>query len=555
MKTRWYKDVVFYQIYPRSFCDSKSDGIGDIKGIISKLDYLKELGIGGIWLSPIYKSPNFDMGYDISDYYKVSKDYGTMEDFDLLIKELKKKDIKIIIDLVVNHTSDEHNWFIESKKSIDNPYRNYYIWKKGKGKDGLKPPNNWTSRFLGPAWTYDGNTKEWYLHLFTDKQPDLNWDNIKVREEIKDICNYWFEKGVNGFRCDVITYIVKNQTFENGKYKPLIVGDEHFVMYGKWHEYIKYLHKESWSKYDSYIIAEGMGAKYKDVLDATNELNKEFDSFITFDHMSIDFIKGLIPRKKLNLIKLKISYNKWQQLPKENWQTLYNENHDQPRSVSRYIKNTEYHDEGAKMLFTTEVFLKGTPYIFQGQEIGMTNYPLKMEDYNDIFSQMVFKKSSKTLIGRTLFKKYMSSYARENARTSMQWNDSAFAGFSSSKVWYRVNPNKDRINVDKQQKNLSSILLYYKSLIALRTNNEVIKFGEYKDLLPTHKMLYVYTRSYKNKTYLVCSNFFDKEVKMDLSKVFDKKIGFVILSNYEVAGERNINDILKPYETRVFYFK
>ncbi|NCA68014.1 MAG: glucohydrolase, partial [Clostridia bacterium] len=336
MKTRWYKNAVIYQIYPRSFMDSDGDGVGDIKGIISKLDYLKELGVNAVWLSPVYRSPNFDNGYDISDYRDISPEFGTRKDFLAMLKGMKERGIRLIMDLVVNHTSIEHNWFIESRKSKDNPYRDYYVWRRGSGKDGMKPPNNWSSRFVGKAWSYDETTQEWYLHLFSKEQPDLNWENPKVRQEIADICNYWLELGVDGFRCDVITYISKDTRFINGKWNIALRGDEHFVIGPKYHDYIKELYERSWGRFDTMIVGEAIGTRFEQASSLIDEKHAELDSIFNFEHMETDMYWQFLPHK-FCLPKFKKIMSKWQSLPHTSWNSLYLENHDQPRSLPRFV--------------------------------------------------------------------------------------------------------------------------------------------------------------------------------------------------------------------------
>ncbi len=552
MKTRWYKDTVVYQIYPKSFCDSNGDGIGDINGIISKLDYIKSLGVDAVWISPMYKSPQADNGYDVSDYKDIDPMYGTMADFKRLVKELKARDIKLIMDLVVNHTSSKHKWFEESRSSKTNKYRDYYIWKKGRGKDGKCPPNNWTSRFSGPAWTYDETTKEWYLHLFTVDQPDLNWNNPKVRQEIVKICKYWLDLGVDGFRCDVITYVAKDQDFKNGKFHLALVGDEYFVMAPPWHLYMKQMCSKIWSKYDTLIVAEGAGANYRNVYEATSEITKEFDSFITFEHLEVDYKFSFLP-VKFNLPKFKTIMRKWQQMPRECWPTLYLENHDQPRSVSRYIKDEKYHEEGAKMLAACLQLQRGTPYIYQGQEIGMTNCYFDWPEFKDGFVPML-EKTIKRIFPplKPIAKKVLNKKGRDNARTPMQWNNKKYAGFSTVKPWIKVNENKQDINVEKQQDDPNSILNFYRQIVALRKNNPVIIDGAYIEYLKDDKNLYVYERRLDSKSYFVICNFKNKNVKLKLPKSLYYEDSKKLLGNYPDSYS-SLNDCtLRPYEVIVY---
>ena len=557
IKTRWYKDSVIYQIYPRSFADSNNDGIGDLKGITQKLDYVKSLGVDAIWLSPVYKSPNFDNGYDISDYYQINEEFGTMEDFEEFSRECKKREIKIIMDLVANHTSNEHQWFTESKKGKDNPFSDFYIWKKGKGKNGKKPPNNWSSRFSGPAWTYDENRKEWYLHLFTKQQPDLNWENPKVREEIVKICEFWFDKGVDGFRCDVLTYIAKDQSYEDGKYKIGLKGTEKFAMYGPWHEYVKELNDKSWKNHNSMIVAEGQDATFTEVKKATDENNGEIDTFFSFEHLTADTFFDYLP-KKLDLVKFKKIINKCQQLQKENWNTIFLENHDLLRSVSRYIKGSEYYNIGAKMLCVFMMFQKGTPYVYQGQELGMTNCHFDYNEFRDGMAFQMFdtvKSVSKLLI--PLAVKIMNIRGRDNARVPMQWDNTQNAGFNNegSPTWIKVNPNKDFINVKMEESDKDSVLNFYKRVINFRKGNEIIKNGTYRDLDPKNKKLVIYERELNNEGYVVICNFSNKTINYRF-KNFEYKstnLEFYNIENTQKSLSKKIK--ILPYQTMVYCIK
>ncbi len=553
MKTRWYKDAVFYQIYPRSFCDSNGDGIGDIQGIISKLDYLKELGINAVWLSPVYASPNDDNGYDISDYKAINPEFGTLEDWKQMVAGMHERGIRLVMDLVVNHTSDEHFWFRESRKSKDNPYRDYYIWRKGRGKDGKKPPNNWTSRFTGSAWKYDAATDEWYLHLFSEKQPDLNWDNPKVRKEVIDICNYWLSMGVDGFRCDVITYISKAEGLPMGKFNPVMCGDEHFVLGPHIHEYLNEINRESWSKYDTMIVGEAIGCKVGDAASIIAEEKNELDSAITFELMEVDMKLNFFP-VKLRLPKFKKVISAWQNLPPSCWNTLYLENHDQPRSVSRYGNGAGiYRKELAKMLAVTLHFLRGTPYVYQGQEIGMTNIALKEEEYIDIMATRIF-----TIIRKVfpplmpLARWAMSKRARDHARTPMQWSGRPGAGFTTGKPWMKINPNHVDINVENEKKNPSSVLNFYKKLISLRLGNQILRDGSYKEYFPKNRSLFVYERALGKQRYIVICNFKEKNVNLNAIDM-GARGAELVLSNYKDAPKAFTDgQTLRPYEARVY---
>ena len=555
MKTMWYKDAFFYQIYPRSFKDSNGDGIGDIRGIINKLGYLKELGIDAVWLSPCYKSPNDDNGYDISDYRDIMAEFGTLDDWKEMVKGLHGRGIRLVMDLVVNHTSDEHPWFAESRKSLDNPYRDYYFWRKGRGKDGKKPPNNWISRFGGSAWQYDDATGEFYLHLFSKKQPDLNWDNPKVREEVQDIVRYWLDLGVDGFRCDVITYISKAEGLPDGK----LGGDEHFTHGPHIHEYLKELNQKVLSKYDSMTVGEAAGVTLEKAVLYTNEGREELDSVFQFEQAEANAFFRILPRK-VSLKRTKAVFSKWQTgLHNKGWNSLYLENHDQPRCVSRYINDNKKADEtlrkqSAKMLAVMIYFQQGTPYIYQGQEIGMTNISFKNEsDHVDVMSKNVLKlvkKYAPFLKGYALGA--LKKLSRDNARTPMQWNAlDENAGFSVGKPWHRINPNYKLINVEDSRRDPNSVLNFYKKLIALRKNDGIIKNGVYLEFYKKHKDLYVYIREYKAKKLLIICNYKNKEVAYKAEKA-DFKGGELILSNYAV--DKPYGDMkLRPYECRVYY--
>ncbi|MDE6613920.1 MAG: alpha-glucosidase, partial [Clostridia bacterium] len=494
MKTRWYKDAVIYQIYPRSFCDGNGDGIGDIKGIISKLDYIKSLGVDAVWLSPVYKSPNDDNGYDISDYRDIMDEFGTLDEWKEMLEGMHSRGIKLIMDLVVNHTSDEHAWFVESRNK-DSEYRDYYIWRKGRGKNGKKPPNNWTSNFVGPAWEYDKESGEWYLHLFSKKQPDLNWENPKVRQEVADICNYWFDLGVDGFRCDVITYISKEKGLPNGKVKFPIIGQEKYTVGPRYHEYMHELNQRSFSKYDSMTVGESIGITPDNAEKAIDERVEELDTVFSFDHMGVDFAMDVLPRK-FNLAKYKKILNRWQQLPKTCQPTMFLENHDQPRCLPRFVGDYKDKRELAGMaLATSMLFMRATPYIYQGQEIGMTNCKFKEEDYLDIMATRVFTLIKKYFpILMPYARKVMLKRARDQARTPMQWTDGENAGFSTSKPWMMVNPNYKEINVEDNEKRDDSLLNFYRKAIAYRKGKDVIINGEFSLVYPKDKNIFAYIR-------------------------------------------------------------
>lgn len=540
MKTRWYKDAVIYQIYPRSFCDGNGDGIGDIRGIISKLDYLKDLGIDAVWLSPCYKSPNDDNGYDISDYRDIMDEFGTLEDWQEMVDGMHERGIKLIMDLVVNHTSDEHKWFKESRSSIDNPYRDYYIWSKCRGKNGKKPPNKWRANFLGKAWEYDENTKEYYLHLFSKKQPDLNWDNPKVRQEVIDICNYWLEKGVDGFRCDVITYIAKDFNADTNQYTNYVLGSH-------WEEYISQVNRESWSKYDTLIVGECAAIDREQAVKITDETKPLLDTAFTFEHMYIDAVR------KLKLSKLKLHYNQYQNIPKECWISNYIENHDQPRCLPRYGDDKQYRKQSATMLANSIFFLRGTPYIYQGQEIGMTNCPLKEDEYKDIMSVNVISMLNRHRIIKKLGMKILAKKARDNTRTPMQWSAEKYAGFSTAQPWMKINPNYTEINVESDLASDFSVIEYYKKLMKIRKKYiDIIRDGNYTDLMPKSEELYIYTRSLEGKTLFVECNFTGLEQRVIPPEGLDFEHSELLLANYESANTQLIPHTLRPYESKVY---
>lgn len=558
-RTRWYKDAVVYQIYPRSFCDSNGDGIGDIRGIISKLDYLKDLGITCVWLSPCYKSPNDDNGYDISDYRDIMDEFGTLEDWDEMVAGMHERGIKLVMDLVSNHSSDEHFWFQEAKKSRDNPYHDYYIWREGRGRNKKKVPNNWTSRFGGTAWEYNEATKEFYLHLFTRKQPDLNWDNPKVRKEIQDIVDFWLKRGCDGFRCDVITYISKEEGLPNGKFNPFTCGDEHFTHGPHIHEYLHELNVNVLKNYDCMTVGEGPGVGVNEGVLYTDEKREELDTVFSFEHVNVDTIMQALP-KKFKLPKLKAIFEKYQLgLRNKGWNSLFFENHDQPRSLPRFVG--DYGDrrvEAAKMLAIALYMMQGTPYVYEGQEIGMTNYPFKsLSEFEDVLVAYVIAVIDKIKIipwAKKVALKVFQKRARDHARTPMQWNDGKNAGFSEGTPWMPVNPNYKEINAEKDMADENSVWNFYKKLIAYRLGNDVIINGTFKQHYPSDKDLFVYEREYEGKKLFVVANFKNKERKFKLPDGISFKESKLVLHNYPQECELS-NMKLKPYEAFVFELK
>lgn len=514
MEKTWWKESVVYQIYPRSFCDSNGDGIGDIRGIISKLDYLKRLGVDIIWISPIYKSPNDDNGYDISDYQDIMDDFGTMEDFDELLQEAHKRNLRIIMDLVVNHTSDEHAWFTQSRESKDNPYRDYYIWREG--KDG-NPPNNWGSWFGGPAWEYDEKTDMYYMHIFSKKQPDLNWENEKVRREVYDMMLWWLDKGVDGFRMDVISLISKVQEMPDGEVRKGEYGDlEPYCAHGpRVHEYLREMNREVLSKYDIMTVGEAACVTLEEAKKYAGAGRGELDTVFQFEHMELTYgANGKWNDAPVKLTELKAVFDKWERgLEGIAWNTLFWSNHDQPRAVSRFGNEGRYWELSAKMLATCLHMMKGTPYIYQGEEIGMLNAGFQeLSDYRDVESINAYHDLvEKQGVPHEKMMEYLRKSSRDNARTPMQWDDTEHAGFSTGEPWIAVNPNYKYINAKVQMNDPTSIYNYYQKLIELRHENELIVYGDFELLLPDSEEIFAYRRTLGEEELLVLCNFTDRQ--------------------------------------------
>lgn len=542
MERQWWHSSVVYQIYPRSFNDSNGDGIGDINGIREKLDYLKELGIDVIWLSPVYKSPNDDNGYDISDYCDIMDEFGSMEDMDNLLKEANERGIKILMDLVVNHTSDEHKWFIEAKKSKDNEYRDYYIWRDA--VDGHEP-NDLGSTFSGSAWQYDETTNQYYLHLFSKKQPDLNWENEKVRNEVYKMMNFWVDKGIGGFRMDVIDLIGK-------------VPDERITGNGpKLHEYLQEMNKAALEGKNLLTVGETWGATPEVAKLYSNPERNELSMVFQFEHIGLDQVEGKEKwdLKPLNLLDLKNILSKWQtELEGQGWNSLFWNNHDLPRIVSRWGNDKEYRVLSAKMLATLLHGMKGTPYIYQGEELGMTNVRFEsIDEYNDIESLNMYK--DRISKGYTHDEIMESIYVkgRDNARTPMQWNDSENAGFTTGTPWLAINKNYNEINAKQCLEDENSIFHHYRKLINIRKNNDTIIYGDYTLLCPEDKNIFAYTRELNGDKILVICNFYDKEVAFDFDDNFDSSE--ILLSNYEDSSLLTEKLNLRPYEAIMFRVK
>ncbi len=554
MQNKWYKEAVFYQIYPRSFKDGNGDGIGDIAGIISKVDYLASLGIDAIWFSPLYASPNADFGYDISDYKAINPEYGTMEQFDEMVRLLHDRNIRVVMDLVINHTSDKHKWFVEARKSKENPYRDYYYWADGKGKNGKKPPNNWTSFFLGSAWQYDQTTDQYYLHLFDKNQPDLNYHNPKVMEEIKSILRFWLDKGVDGFRCDVITLLDKTDGLPDGKPTIAIRGSEHFIDGPRMESYLSEL-QSVLTQYDAFTVGESVFIDVPKALRYTTEGNTYLDTIFAFDHMSADNhfgIKQLV--KPFNLVQLKTTIRTWQQgMYGKAWNTLYWENHDQARIVGRYCSATSHTKQGAKMLATVLMTLSGTPFVYQGQEIGTTSPRMQnLADYQDVESLRSFETMRK-IFGKKGAMKRIAYCSRDNARVPVQWASTANAGFTDgATTWLKVNPDYVNTNVADEENVPDSVLNYYRKLIALRHADKAFVYGTYKDYYPHDKRLMCYLRESQYGTLFVVANFADKDVKFAVPKEIANQGFTFVTSNYDDTPQTLTNCTLRPYEAAVY---
>ena len=553
MEKRWWKESVVYQIYPRSFCDSNGDGIGDLNGITGKLDYLKELGIDVIWLSPVYKSPNDDNGYDISDYQAIMEEFGTMEDFDRMLATAHEKGIKIMMDLVVNHTSDEHKWFIESRKSTDNPYRDYYIWRPAKEDGSL--PNNWGSCFSGPAWEYDKTTDMYFLHLFSKKQPDLNWDNPAVRQDVFDMMNWWLKKGVDGFRMDVISLISKEpglpdkETGINGYATFNVSANGPHV-----HEYLQEMRQKALNNADTITVGECSGVTLEEAKKYARSDEKELNMVFQFEHMDVDSDEkaGKWTTRKMDLRDLKKILTRWQKgLQDIAWNSLYWENHDQPRSVSRFGNDSdEYREISAKMLATCIHMMQGTPYVYQGEELGMTNCPFNtLDNFRDLESINAFHELTEQ--GKMTEEDMMAAIGykgRDNARTPMQWDDSAYAGFSTANPWIMVNPNYTKINAKDQINREDSVFKYYQKLIKLRHESELIVYGTYDLILDDDKDIYAYIRTLGDEKLIVYCNFSENTREVELPEEFTN--GKVLISNY-IDAKVNHKITLRPYEAIV----
>ncbi len=550
----WYKELVVYQIWPRSFCDGNGDGIGDLQGMLSKMDYLEDLGINCIWFSPLYPSPNADFGYDIADYRNIHPDYGDLDLFKKVLDEAHKRGIKVIMDLVVNHTSDEHQWFIHSQDK-NSPYHDYYIWRKGR-LGGKLPPNNWLSCFEGGAWEYNKKLNEYYLHVFAKKQPDLNHDNPKVREEVKEVMKFWLDMGVDGFREDVITFISKRPGLPNGIPLPVGTGIEHYMDGPNIHKYLRE-YREVTDKYDCFTVGEAPMMTPSNALKYIDESNKELDLMFHFQHIEADAFLIDYLQKPFDLKSMKRAFTSWQnKINGRAWNTLYIENHDHPRIISRY-GSEKYRTESGKMLANMYMLQQGTPFIYQGQEIGMLNTRLNsIDEYEDVFVKNNYNVArNKLRIKESKCFELAVKSTRDNARTPVQWDDSENAGFSTGKPWFPVNQNYHEINAQKEAENPDSILNHYKKLIQFKKENEVAIYGDYKEHYKNSSKLYVYERNYKGKRLLVINSFTEDNVAFEAPKGFDLEKGKPILCNYPNPTVQGNGFKTRPYETRVYLFE
>lgn len=535
---QWWRESVVYQIYPKSFQDTNSDGIGDLPGIITRLDYLEKLGVEAIWLSPVYQSPNFDNGYDISDYESINPEFGSMEDIELLIDEAKKKNIRILMDLVLNHTSDKHQWFLEAKKGKDNPYRDYYIWRDPiNGEE----PNDLRAGFGGSAWEHDGKSNQYYFHLFSKQQPDLNWENPQLRQEIWKMMRFWLDKGVAGFRLDVIDLIGK-------------VPDEKITVNGpKLHEYLQEMNQEVLTGRNTLTVGEAWSASPEIAQLYGDPYRNELSMIFSFEHMVLDEQPGKSKwdLKLFTLLELKHAIAKWQiALDGNIWNSLFWNNHDLPRIVSRWGNEKEYRVESAKMFAIILHLLKGTPYIYQGEELGMTNFPISdMSEVNDIETHHMYVDRIKKGYSKKAIFHSINAKGRDNARTPMQWNGDKNSGFTDGKPWLHINSNYSDINVEAVLADPNSIFYTYRQLIKLRKENPVIIWGEFKLLLPAHKQIFAYERSYKGETWIVVANMSEMHVKLNLDDRKGKKP--VVIGNYPKKSYQLNKLDLEPYETFV----
>lgn len=554
MASTWWKKAVVYQIYPKSFYDTTGNGTGDIQGIIEKLDYLKELGVDVLWLTPIYKSPQRDNGYDISDYYNIQEEYGTMDDFDQLLAEAHKRGIKIIMDIVINHTSTEHEWFKQAKSSKDNPYRDFYIWKDG--KDGL-PPTNWESKFGGSAWQWDETTGQYYLHLFDVTQADLNWENPKVRQALYEMMHFWLKKGVDGFRLDVINLISKNQQFPEDDSD----GRKFYTDGPRIHEFLHEMNQEVFSKYDIMTVGEMSSTSIDNCIRYTNPREEELNMTFSFHHLKVDYPNGdKWTKADFDFRALKNILSDWQvEMNKGGgWNALFWCNHDQPRVVSRFGDDQEFHKESAKMLATTIHMMQGTPYIYQGEEFGMTNPKFdKIDDYRDVESLNMFEIMKKDGLPEQEIIEILKQKSRDNSRTPVQWNASEHSGFTTGTPWIHTAANYKEINAENAMKDSDSVFYQYQELIRLRKEYDVITNGDYELISEDHESIFAFVRKTEHEMLLVINNFYGKDTTYTLPEKLDIDglSNGVLLSNYEDSAPLAKEIQLRPYESIVYHLK
>ncbi|MFD1735960.1 alpha,alpha-phosphotrehalase [Bacillus salitolerans] len=557
MAEPWWKKAVVYQIYPKSFNDTTGNGIGDLLGIIEKLDYLKTLGIDVIWLTPIYESPQRDNGYDISDYYRIYDQYGEMADFERLLVEAHNRNIKIIMDIVINHTSTEHKWFHQSMSSKDNPYRNFYIWKDGKNGG---PPTNWKSKFGGSAWEYDETTGQYYLHLFDTTQADLNWENEEVRRAVYEMMDYWLKKGVDGFRLDVINLISKDQDFPNDDgFNPPGDGRRFYTDGPRVHEFFREMNNQVFSKYDIMTVGEMSSTTIEHCIKYTNPSRNELNMTFNFHHLKVDYPGGeKWTKANFDFHELKKILSTWQieMYKGSGWNALFWCNHDQPRVVSRFGDDQKYHKESAKMLATTIHMMQGTPYIYQGEEFGMTNPNFEdIDDYRDVESLNIYKLKKEEGMSDQEIIEILKQKSRDNSRTPVQWDGTKNAGFSTGIPWIKVAPNYHEINAATAIEDKQSIFYHYQKLISLRKEYDIITHGDYQLLLTDHDQIFAYLRSYKQEKLLVINNFYEKETTFMLPESIyqGEQKWKILLSNYDDSSEALKNFRLRPYESIVYH--
>lgn len=551
---KWWKEAVCYQIYPRSFKDSNGDGIGDINGITEKLDYLKDLGIDVIWMSPIFESPNDDNGYDISDYQEIMRDFGTMEDFDRLLYEVHARGMKLILDLVINHTSDEHSWFVEAKKSKDNEFRDWYIWKDGKDD---KEPNNWASIFEGSAWEYDATTNQYYMHVFSRKQPDLNWENENMRQAIYNMVNWWLDKGIDGFRVDAISHIKKS--FDKGDlpgadklgYAESFEG--HMNQPGI-QEYLQELKENTFDKYDIMTVGEANGVTIEDSEEWVGEENGKFNMVFQFEHLNLwDHNVG----KSFDIKGYKDVLNSWQKgLEDKGWNALFIENHDRQRVSSTWGDDEEYWYESSTSHAVVYFLQQGTPFIYQGQEIGMTNYPFEdIIDFDDVHAKNIYNQELKKGVPKEEVIEMLRRISRDNTRTPMQWDDTKNAGFTKGTPWLKVNPNFEDINVFKQEKDENSILNFYKQLIQLKKKHLTLTYGTFDLIYPEDTKVFAYTRTYEGDQFIIIGNLSHDKVTLKKDESLKMSDESLVLYNYQ--KEERSEDIFtfQPFEARIYHIE